>query len=185
MLRALKSGKESGRCGIYHYRLINQVFRRSLVSRSFSRFAVCSTLAVLSSAAALLSATPVSVASSKPTRIQLRSTALGKILATNAGFTLYMFTRDKKNRDACVKVPGCTSAWPVLKSSGKPVAGKGVRGSLLGTIALAPGVKQVTYAGHPLYGYVGDTSPGQTEYVGVPQFGGTWYAMNADGKLVK
>ncbi len=107
------------------------------------------------------------------------------ILATNSGFTLYMFTRDQKNRDTCVKVPGCASTWPVLKTSGKPVAGRGLRASLVGTITLGHGVKQVTYAGHPLYSYVGDTSPRQTEYVGAPQFGGTWDAMNAAGQLVK
>jgi len=35
------------------------------------------------------------------------------------------------------------------------------------------------------YGYVGDTSPAETAYVGVHQSGGTWYAINAAGKVVK
>ncbi len=153
--------------------------------RSFIRPTLCAGLAVLSVGAFVLASTPVSTASSKPTRVQLRSTALGRILATNSGFTLYVFTRDKKNRDACVKVPNCTRVWPVLKTSSRPVAGKGLRGSLLGTITLAQGIQQVTYAGHPLYGYVGDTSPAETAYVGISQSGGTWYAINAAGKVVK
>jgi predicted lipoprotein with Yx(FWY)xxD motif len=94
------------------------------VSRSFNRQTLCAGLTVLSVGASVLASTAVSAASSKPARIQLRSTSLGTILATNSGFTLYMFTRDKKNRDACVKVPGCTSAWPVLKTSGNQLPGK-------------------------------------------------------------
>jgi predicted lipoprotein with Yx(FWY)xxD motif len=47
------------------------------------------------------------------------------------------------------------------------------------------GGKQVTYAGHPLYTYSGDSGPGQTSYVGAKSFGGTWYAINASGGTVK
>ncbi|MFI4993711.1 MAG: hypothetical protein ACHQCH_08880 [Solirubrobacterales bacterium] len=47
------------------------------------------------------------------------------------------------------------------------------------------GGKQVTYAGHPLYTYSGDSGPGETSYVGEKQFGGTWYAINASGHTVK
>jgi predicted lipoprotein with Yx(FWY)xxD motif len=96
-----------------------------------------------------------------------------------------VFTRDRRNHDACVRISGCTGTWPVFKTSGRPRAGKGVRGSLLGTITLAHGVKQVTYAGHPLYGYVGDSAPAQTDYVGTPEFGGTWYAISAAGKTIR
>ena len=121
----------------------------------------------------------------KPVTIELRSTSLGKALTTGSGFTVYVFTRDRRNRDSCVKVSGCTGTWPVIRTSARPRAGKGVRASLLGTITLAHGVKQVTYAGHPLYGYVGDTGPGQTDYVGTPEFGGTWYAISAAGKVIR
>jgi predicted lipoprotein with Yx(FWY)xxD motif len=124
-------------------------------------------------------------ANPKPAKIQLRSTSLGKVLANGSGFTVYVFTHDKKNLDTCVKVSGCTGTWPVLKTNGRALAEKGVRSSLLGTITLAHGVKQVTYAGHPLYRYVGDSAPGETEYVGTPEFGGTWYAINAAGKPVR
>ena len=44
---------------------------------------------------------------------------------------------------------------------------------------------QVTYAGHPLYTYTGDSGPGKTSYVGVKAFGGAWYALNASGGAVK
>ncbi len=138
------------------------------MSPSSIRLTSCGALAALSAVVFVLAATPAGATTTQPTRVQQHSTARGKVLANASGFTLYVFTRDGKNRDACVKVPRCTATWPVLKASGKPVAGKGLRASLLGTITLAHGVKQVTYGGRPLYGYVGDSSPGQTGYVGTP-----------------
>jgi predicted lipoprotein with Yx(FWY)xxD motif len=118
-------------------------------------------------------------------RVQVRHTSLGNVLANGGGFTLYTFTRDGRGHDRCVTVTGCTGVWPVLKTSGSPIAGNGVRRSLLGTIKLPGGTRQVTYAGHPLYTYVGDSGPGQTGYVGVHQFGGAWYAINAAGRVVR
>jgi predicted lipoprotein with Yx(FWY)xxD motif len=118
-------------------------------------------------------------------KVQVRHTSLGNLLASGRGFTLYVFTRDARNHDSCVGVSGCTGVWPVLKTSGPATAGSGARRSLLGTIKLSGGARQVTYAGHPLYTYVGDSGPGQTSYVGARQFGGSWYAINAAGAVVK
>jgi predicted lipoprotein with Yx(FWY)xxD motif len=154
---------------------------------SLTRLCVASSvgLAALCAAELAIAAPLTEAASPKPTKIELRKTSLGSVLATGSGFTVYMFTRDKNNADSCVKISQCTGTWPVLKTTGKPIAEKGARSSLLGTITLTRGVKQVTYAGHPLYRYVGDDAPGQTDYVGAPEFGGTWYAVNAAGKQVR
>jgi predicted lipoprotein with Yx(FWY)xxD motif len=113
--------------------------------------------------------------------VRLESTSLGKILANGSGDTLYLFTHDKRKHDSCVGISGCASAWPPLTTRGAPSAGAGVKRSLLGTISIGHGRKQVTYAGHPLYTYAGD-SPGDTSYVGVSAFGGTWDAVTAAGK---
>jgi predicted lipoprotein with Yx(FWY)xxD motif len=43
----------------------------------------------------------------------------------------------------------------------------------------------VTYAGKPLYYYVGDRKPGQVLCQNVPEFGGTWRVVRADGTLVR
>ena len=118
------------------------------------------------------------------TTIQLRRTAVGAILATAGGRTIYTFGRDSRNRDRCAAISGCTSVWPLVATSGTPIAGRGVSRRLLGTIRVH-GAKQVTYAGWPLYTYAGDSGPGQTSYVGVSQFGGPWYAINARGGRVK
>ena len=70
---------------------------------------------------------------------------------------------DHGNKNSCAAVSGCSSVWPSLKASGRPTAGSGVKASLLSTTS----GNQVTYAGHPLYTYSGDSGPGETSYVGV------------------
>lgn len=118
-------------------------------------------------------------------KVGLRHTSLGTILVSASGHTLYEFTKDRPKSDSCVKISGCSEIWPALTSSGKPGAGPGVKASLLSTITLHGGAKQVTYAGHALYLYSADSGPGETSYVGEMQFGGTWYAINAAGHTVK
>jgi predicted lipoprotein with Yx(FWY)xxD motif len=113
--------------------------------------------------------------------VQLRHTSLGSILVSSSGRTLYEFTRDHANKNSCAAINGCSAVWPSLKASGRPTAGSGVKASLLSSTS----GNQVTYAGHPLYTYSGDNGPGKTSYVGVKQFGGTWYALNASGVRVK
>jgi predicted lipoprotein with Yx(FWY)xxD motif len=118
-------------------------------------------------------------------KLQLRHTTLGKILVNGRGLTLFAFTRDPRNHDACVSIAGCTDIWPMMTSRARPTLGPGVRRSLVGTIKLAAGRRQVTYAGHPLYTYIASAGPGDTSYVGQRQFGGRWFALNAGGHLVK
>ncbi len=113
--------------------------------------------------------------------VQLRHASLGSILVSGSGRTLYEFTRDHGDKSSCVAISGCSEVWPSLKASGRPTAGSGIKASLLSTT----GGKQVTYAGHPLYTYSGDSGPGKTSYVGAKQFGGTWYALTASGAAVK
>jgi predicted lipoprotein with Yx(FWY)xxD motif len=121
----------------------------------------------------------------KAAKLQVRSTSRGKILVDSQGFTVYRFTKDRRNKDTCVTTSGCTEVWPPLTTSGRPIAGAGVKASLLSTINLSGGRKQVTYAGRPLYLYKPATERGETSYVGVTSFGGTWDAVNTAGGLVK
>lgn len=117
--------------------------------------------------------------------VTLARTGIGKILVSGRGFTVYAFSSDRRNKDVCVTKRGCTKTWPLVTTKTKPVAGRGSNASLLGTITLAHGVKQVTYSGHPLYRYSFDSSRAATDYVGAHQFGGQWYALNAGGHTVK
>jgi len=140
---------------------------------------------IAATAAVTLLATTLAGASATRAKLLLRKTSVGKILVNSRGFTLYAFTKDSRNKDNCAGINGCLRLWPVLKTSGKAIAGPGVKSALIGTITLKSGTKQVTYAGHPLYTYVGDGSPGQTYYVNFFQTGGYWPAVNAAGREVK
>jgi predicted lipoprotein with Yx(FWY)xxD motif len=142
---------------------------------------------LVSLAAAALSSALVSTALASthggPAKLKLRNTGVGTILVNGRGFTVYAFTKDTRNRDKCSGA--CRSVWPPVTTVGKPILGKGVNRSLVGTIKLKSGKRQVTYNGHPLYTYVADTRPGQTSYVNKLQFGGRWPALNASGQEVK
>jgi predicted lipoprotein with Yx(FWY)xxD motif len=144
-------------------------------------------IATLISAFVLVMTLPSALAGASVRRatLQLRNTNVGTILVNGRGFTLYAFTKDSRNGDACVNIRGCLGVWPAVTTVGKPVAGNGVKGSLIGTINVKGVGKQVTYAGHPLYRYVGDRGPGQTLYVNIFQFKGRWPALNAAGQEVK
>ena len=64
--------------------------------------------------------------------------------------------------------------------TGTPSAGPGVTGKL-GTIKRSDGNTQVTYNGHPLYTYVGDTAPGQAFGNNLNLNGGLWHQMTMSG----
>jgi predicted lipoprotein with Yx(FWY)xxD motif len=142
-------------------------------------------ISILFTCVALLAGATTALAAGHRAKLKLGKTSLGKVVENGGGFTVFMFTRDRRNKDNCVNVAGCTSVWPPLTSTTKALAEPGIKPGLIGTIKLASGAKQVTYAGHPLYMYIGAGGPGDTSYVGFSQFGGTWYALNASGHAVK
>jgi predicted lipoprotein with Yx(FWY)xxD motif len=115
--------------------------------------------------------------------VSIRSTKLGPILVDAQGRTLYLFEADKTSKSTCDG--SCASAWPPLTVTGAPMAGTGVKASLLGTSKRDDGTTEVTYAGHPLYGYVGDSAAGDTTGQGLDQFGAEWYVLNAAGHKVE
>ncbi len=52
------------------------------------------------------------------------------------------------------------------------------------TTKRSDGKTQVTYNGHPLYTFTGDSNPGDTSGQGVNVFGGLWYAVSPSGQQV-
>ena len=78
----------------------------------------------------------------------------------------------------------CASFWPPVVTSGKAVAGAGVKSTLLGTIKRSDGRLQVTYNHHPLYTFKLDTKAGQVNGEGSSNFGAKWYAVSASGAAV-
>ncbi|HLI31509.1 MAG TPA: hypothetical protein VKU89_02050 [Solirubrobacteraceae bacterium] len=116
--------------------------------------------------------------------VTLARTKLGLVLVDGAGHTLYVFLRDRGGRSACYGA--CAKVWPpLLKGSGRLIAGRGISGGLLGVTHRRDGSTQITYHGRPLYTFSGDSSPREANGEGLQSFGGRWYALSAAGALVK
>jgi predicted lipoprotein with Yx(FWY)xxD motif len=114
--------------------------------------------------------------------IAIRSTSLGQTLVDANGRTLYLFKGDRPNVST-LSAAG-TAVWPRFVSAGHVKAEGGARAALIGTTSSPSGVRQVTYAGHPLYYYVGDSSPGSTRGQGLNQFGALWYVLGSSGNAI-
>ena len=117
-----------------------------------------------------------------PGTLTVRDSEYGRILFDGRGFVLYGFTADRKRRSVCAGA--CAAAWPPYVVKGMPRGGRGVKKSLLGTLRRADGKRQVTYAGRPLYYYVGDRRPGQILCQDVFEFGGDWLVVRPSGSFV-
>jgi predicted lipoprotein with Yx(FWY)xxD motif len=109
---------------------------------------------------------------------------LGMVLVSNKGYALYVFAPDRGRAVTCTG--GCADGWPpVTASSGvTPVAGNGVRSSLLGTVAAPGGGRVVSYRGWPLYTYLGDADPLRAAGQAVDDDGGFWYLIRPSGQIV-
>jgi predicted lipoprotein with Yx(FWY)xxD motif len=129
-------------------------------------------------------ATPVAptTSSGQAASVGLANTGLGQILVSSEGLTLYLFQADQGTKSACTGA--CAKAWPPLLVLGKPTVGSGAKTSLVGTATRPEGTTQVTYNGHPLYRFMKDQHPGETNGQGVSAFGASWFAVNAAGTQV-
>lgn len=118
-----------------------------------------------------------------PVGVQAHPSKYGTVIFDRRGFALYAFTADSATASACSG--DCAAAWPPLLTEGKPHALRGIAAGKLGRIQRPDGTTQVTYAGHPLYFYVGDRQPAQILCQNVSEFGGLWLVVRANGRLVK
>ena len=107
---------------------------------------------------------------------------LGRILVDSRGRTLYVLSADSARKSTCFGA--CARNWPPLRASRKPSVGTGLKASKVGTIRRRDGKPQVTYNRHPLYRFVGDTKPGQTNGQGIVAFGGRWSVVSPAGRPV-
>jgi predicted lipoprotein with Yx(FWY)xxD motif len=147
-------------------------------------FVVGMVLGVLGGVAVLVATAYASPArTSKGALVSLRKTAIGTILVNARGRTLYVFEKDKNGKSSCYGA--CAAYWPSAVSSVRPRAGKGVRVSLLSSVARRDGRRQITYAGHPLYTFVGDKKAGQTTGEGLTNFGAGWDAIAGNGHKIE
>jgi predicted lipoprotein with Yx(FWY)xxD motif len=132
--------------------------------------------------AALASAPAVAAGPRATATVTVKGSSFGPILFDGRGFVLYGFTRDVLGRSLCRG--SCAAAWPPYIVKTRPRAAAGAVASRLGTTRRSDGSLQVTYAGRPLYYYVGDRKPGQILCQNVTEFGGVWRVVRASGRLV-
>ena len=131
------------------------------------------------SPSAAASASASSGGSAETVALKSLSGIPGMALVDEDGKALYLWEADKNGTSTCAGP--CAAAWPPVTTSGAPQAGSGVDKALLGTVKRADGTEQVTYNGHPLYYYVGDTGPGTAKGQGSKDFGASWYVLSANG----
>lgn len=133
------------------------------------------------------------------------TTSYGRVLVVGsgpyAGCSLYLLTSDQLHAlngapFACsdnanaLKTPCDSDLWPALLTKGAPIAGPGVNPRLLGTVTRTDfdfltgvsSVKQVTYAGYPLYRFFLDQTAGDTQGANlddpVTSPPGIWYLVD-------
>ena len=137
------------------------------------------TAAGLAVAALVLFGLVVAGASSPPPAVagtSLKTTTIGgtTVLTNAKGFTLYSFAPDTPASSKCYG--SCAVYWPPV--TGTTAAGQGLPGKVT-TITRTDGSHQLTYNGHPLYTYIGDTAPGQARGNNLNLNGGLWHEVRA------
>ncbi len=108
---------------------------------------------------------------------------LGSVLVNSEGLAVYEFAKDKGTTSSCYGA--CEEGWPPVTVASAPTAGEGAAAGQLGTTKRRDGTLQVTYAGHPLYTFVGDKSPGEANGNGSEAFGGLWSVLDEAGSAVE
>jgi predicted lipoprotein with Yx(FWY)xxD motif len=113
-----------------------------------------------------------------PVDVMLTDSTFGPILTDGEGNTLYMYAPDSAGVPTCTG--GCASAWPPYLFNREVVVGDGLQADLFTTVP-GNGATQLTYNGHPLYFFGGDSAPGDTNGQGS---GGVWFVLDADGNQI-
>jgi predicted lipoprotein with Yx(FWY)xxD motif len=145
--------------------------------------AACSSAAASPSAPASSAAAGSSAsASTTGTVITAQAGSAGTFLTNGSGRTVYLWAKDGMNMSACSGA--CAAAWPPVPATGTLTATGGANASDLGTITRSDGTKQVTYDGHPLYYFVGDSAAGQTNGQGSDNFGAKWWLVAPSGAKI-
>ena len=121
-------------------------------------------------------------ASGSGTVITTSSGSAGSFLTDGSGHAVYLWVKDSMNKSVCSGA--CAGAWPPVTASGNVTASGGAKASDLGTITRSDGSKQVTYDGHPLYYFAGDSGPGQATGQGSDGFGAKWWLVAPSGAQV-
>jgi predicted lipoprotein with Yx(FWY)xxD motif len=143
--------------------------------------AACGSSASNSSSSGSAAAGSSSPATAKA-MLRTASGSLGTYLTDGSGRALYLWVADSHGASVCSGA--CAQAWPPLLTKGAPAAAGAVKASYLGTVNRTGGATQVTYKGHPLYYYIGDTAAHQTTGQGSDGFGAKWWLLTPAGAAI-
>ena len=135
-----------------------------------------------SSAAAPASSAGGASASGGGTVITTASSSAGTFLTNGSGRAVYLWVKDTGDASTCAGA--CAGAWPPVTATGTVTASGSAKASDLGTITRSDGTKQVTYDGHPLYYFSGDSGPGTASGQGSDGFGAKWWLVAPSGSDV-
>ena len=98
---------------------------------------------------------------------------LGTYLVDENGMTLYMFKKDTPGKSACGAANGCLEKWPLFYIGAEWIT-SGVDATAFGALSRDDGKEQTTYKGSPLYYFVKDKVPGDTNGQGLND---AWYVV--------
>jgi predicted lipoprotein with Yx(FWY)xxD motif len=159
--------------------------------------AAAATVAACSSAASSTAAAPAASPTGSPaaaspagagasasggTVITTAKSSAGTVLTNGSGKAVYVWAKDTGDMSNCNGA--CAGAWPPVTTTGTATASGGAVASDIGTITRSDGTKQVTYDGHPLYYFAGDSGPGMASGQGSDAFGAKWWLVTPAGSDV-
>jgi predicted lipoprotein with Yx(FWY)xxD motif len=103
----------------------------------------------------------------------MHNATLGDYLVDGNGMTLYHFTKDSPG------VSNATAAiialWPVFYASTITTSSAALNPADFGSITRSDGSMQTTFRGYPLYYYINDKAPGDTNGQGINNI---WFVVN-------
>ena len=136
--------------------------------------------AVATDATLIEDAAPDAAAAASAVSAQVADSPLGQILVDGDGNTLYGFTDDADGTPTCTGA--CAGTWPAHLVEGEPALGDGLDPAVFTLVDGAEGGQQLKAGPWPLYRFSGDSAPGDVNGQGS---GGVWFAVAADGSLLK
>ncbi len=128
------------------------------------------------------SASGAGAGASGGTVIKTASASGSTFLTNGSGRAVYLWAADTGDKSTCSGA--CAGAWPPVTTTGTATAAGDAHASDLGTITRSDGTKQVTYDGHPLYYFAGDSGPGTATGQGSDNFGAKWWLVAPTGSDV-
>ena len=159
--------------------------------------AAAATVAACSSAASSTAAAPAASPTGSPaaaspvgagasasggTVITTAKSSAGTVLTNGSGRAVYLWVKDTGDMSNCNGA--CAGAWPPVTTTATATATGGAKASDIGTITRSDGSKQVTYDGHPLYYFAGDSAAGMASGQGSDGFGAKWWLVAPTGSDV-